>query len=190
MVSQPSCPSPPARLASKLSRTRFGPAVSEPWVPPRKRSSTPSTLASRGWANYHRPGICSETFARLDRFVWRRLYRWAKPRHPDKSGRGNAERYFPHQPGEAWRFTDPLTGKPVIRVQEAVKPQRYLKVKGEANPFDPVWEGILSAPRPRTGAARVFGVSCTTSETTARALPGLPTGDPSRRETGLASSGW
>jgi RNA-directed DNA polymerase len=27
----------------------------------------------RGWANYHRPVICSETFARLDRFVWRRL---------------------------------------------------------------------------------------------------------------------
>ena len=87
--------------------------------------------------------ICSETFARLDRFVWRRLYRWAKRRHPDKTGRWNAERYFPHQPGEAWRFTDPLTGKQVIRVQEVVKPQRYLKVKGEANPFDPVWEGYF-----------------------------------------------
>src|SRR5919109_5063273 len=143
MVSQPSCASPPVRLAFRLSRTRFGLAVSKPWVPPRKRSSIPSTLASRGWANYHRHGICSETFARLDRFVWRRLYRWAKRRHPDKTGRWNAERYFPHQPGEAWRFTDPLTGKQVIRVQEAVKPQRYLKVKGEANPFDPVWEGYF-----------------------------------------------
>jgi RNA-directed DNA polymerase len=91
----------------------------------------------RGWANYHRPVIWSESFARLDRFVWRRLYRWAKRPHPDKSGRWNAERYFPHQPGEVWRFTDPLTGKQVIRVQEGVKPQRYLKVKGEANPFDP-----------------------------------------------------
>src|ERR671925_357618 len=143
MVSQPSCASPPVRLAFRLSRTRFGLAVSKPWVPPRKRSSIPSTLASRGWANYHRHVICSETFARLDRFVWRRLYRWAKRRHPDKTGRWNTERYFPHQPGEAWRFTDPLTGKQGIRVQEVVKPQRYLKVKGEANPFDPVWEGYF-----------------------------------------------
>lgn len=50
------------------------------------------------------------------------------------------ERYFPHRKGEAWRFTDPTTGKQVIHVQEVVKPQRYLKVKGAAKPFDPAWE--------------------------------------------------
>jgi RNA-directed DNA polymerase len=97
----------------------------------------------RGWANYHRHIICSETFAQLDSFVWRRLFRWAKLRHPNKTGQWIAERYFPHRPGEAWRFTDPVTGKQLIRVREAVKPQRHIKVKGDANPFDHEWEAYF-----------------------------------------------
>jgi Group II intron, maturase-specific domain. len=52
----------------------------------------------RGWANYHRPVICSKTFRQLDSFVWRRLCRWAKLRHPNKTGRWIAQRYFPHLP--------------------------------------------------------------------------------------------
>jgi len=94
----------------------------------------------RGWANYHRHIICGEIFAQLDSFVWRRLYRWAKLRHPNKTGRWIVQRYFPHQRGESWRFTDPTTGKRLIRIQEAVKPQRHIKVKSDANPFDPHWE--------------------------------------------------
>jgi RNA-directed DNA polymerase len=97
----------------------------------------------RGGANYHRHIICGDTFARLDNFVWRQLYRWAKRRHPNKTGRWVANRYFPHRPGEAWRFTDRVTGKQLICVREAVKPQRHIKIKGEANPFDPQWEAYL-----------------------------------------------
>jgi RNA-directed DNA polymerase len=93
----------------------------------------------RGWANYHRHVICAETFGKLDSFVWRRSFRWAKHRHPDKTGRWVAERYFPHQRGESWRFTDPSTGKQLIRVADAIKAQRHLKIKGAANPFDPEW---------------------------------------------------
>jgi RNA-directed DNA polymerase len=108
--------------------------------------STPAQLIGtlnpvlRGWANYHRHVICGTTFAQLDSFVWRRLFRWAKLRHPDKTGRWIAARYFPHYRGEPWRFTDPDTGTQILRIQEAVKPQRHIKVKGDANPFDPAWE--------------------------------------------------
>ncbi len=94
----------------------------------------------RGWANYHRHVICGEAFGQLDNYVWRRMYRWAKRRHPNKTGRWIAERYFPHRKGESWRFTDPKTGKQLIRVQETVKAQRHLKIKGEANPFDREWD--------------------------------------------------
>ncbi len=97
----------------------------------------------RGWANYHRHVICAETFGRLDSFVWRRSFRWAKHRHPDKTGRWVAERYFPHKRGEPWRLTDPLTGKQLIRVADAIKAQRHLKVKGAANPFDPEWDSYF-----------------------------------------------
>lgn len=94
----------------------------------------------RGWANYHRHVICGKTFRQLDSYVWRRLYRWAKHRHASKTGRWISERYFPHRKGESWRFTDPKTGKQLIRVQETVKTQRHLKIKGEANPFDCEWD--------------------------------------------------
>jgi RNA-directed DNA polymerase len=108
--------------------------------------STPAQLIGtlnpvlRGWANYHRHVICGTTFAQLDSFVWRRLFRWAKRRHPDKTGRWIAARYFPHHRGEPWRFTDPDTGTQILRIQEAVNSQRHIKVKGDANPCDPAWE--------------------------------------------------
>jgi RNA-directed DNA polymerase len=113
------------------------------------RGATPEQLINtltpvlRGWANYHRHTICGKTFAKLDTFVWQRVYRWAKRRHSDKTGHWITDHYFPHQPGESWRFTDPVTGKQLLRVREAVKPQRYLKVKGAANPFDPAWEAYF-----------------------------------------------
>jgi RNA-directed DNA polymerase len=83
--------------------------------------------------------ICGSTFAHLDSFVWHRTYRWAKRRHANKTGRWITQRYFPHQPGEPWHFTDPRTGQQLLRVQVTIKPQRHLKVKATANPFDPTW---------------------------------------------------
>jgi RNA-directed DNA polymerase len=93
----------------------------------------------RGGANYHRHVIGGETCATLDNFVWQRLYRWARGRHPNNTGRWIAEHDFPHQAGQSWRFTDPVSGKEVIRVREAVQPRRHVKVKGDANPCDPAW---------------------------------------------------
>jgi RNA-directed DNA polymerase len=139
------------------------------------RGATPEQLIDtltpvlRGWANAHRYSICSETFAKLDTFVWQRGYRWAKRRHSDETGRWITDRYFPHQVGESWRFTDPVTGKQLLRVREAVKPQRYLKVKGEANPFDPAWEAYFQR-RDRELALRASSAFRATS---LRQQPGL-----------------
>lgn len=98
----------------------------------------------RGWANYHRHVICGEAFSQLDNFVWFRLFRWAKRRHPDKTGRWIALRYFCIQPNAAWIFKDKKSGKALIRVSQAILTQRHIKVKADANPFDGEWEAYFT----------------------------------------------
>jgi RNA-directed DNA polymerase len=111
--------------------------------------ATPAALIARltpmlrGWANYQRYPLCSQIFFHLDSFVGRRLFRWAKRRHPHKTGRWITDRYFPHKPGESWRLTEPATGKQALRVGQRSKPARSRKIKGEANPFAPDWEGYF-----------------------------------------------
>jgi RNA-directed DNA polymerase len=113
------------------------------------RGATPEQLIDRlnpvlrGWANYHRHVICAESFSKLDSFVWRELYRWTGRRHPNKTGRWIAKRYFSQEPGRAWWFTDPHTGKQVIQVQATVKAQRHVKIQGAANPLDRQWNSYF-----------------------------------------------
>ncbi len=112
----------------------------------RHKGATPAELINklnpvlRGWANYHRHVICGETFSKVDSFVWGRVYRWCKRRHPDKTGRWIAERYFLSKQRKGWRFTDPNTGASLIKIGELVKRQRHVKIQAAANPFDPQWE--------------------------------------------------
>lgn len=112
----------------------------------RHRGASPKQLIDklnpvlRGWANYHRHVPCAEAFSKLDSYVWGRVYRWCKRRHPDKTGRWIAQRYFLHEDSAGWRFSDPDTGERLIRVAEAVKQKRHIKIKGAANPFDPLWD--------------------------------------------------
>jgi RNA-directed DNA polymerase len=137
----------PAKLQSTPSRASFQALNSKVrTLCKQAKGATPEQLIDpltpvlRGWANYPRHRTCGATFTKLDNFVWQRVYRWAKRRHSDTTGRWITDRYFPHRKGEPWRFTDPATGKQLLRVREALKPQRYLKIKGAANPFAPAWE--------------------------------------------------
>jgi RNA-directed DNA polymerase len=52
----------------------------------------------RGWANYFRHGASSKTFAYLDAFAWRRVWRWLCVKHPRRSRRELVRRYF-----QKWR---------------------------------------------------------------------------------------
>ena len=76
----------------------------------------------RGWANYHRHVICAESFSKLDSYVWGRLFRWAKRRHPDKTGKWIAERYFRSRDGYKWTFVDDASSRALIHVQQAIMP--------------------------------------------------------------------
>ncbi|MDY6874560.1 MAG: group II intron maturase-specific domain-containing protein, partial [Chloroflexota bacterium] len=109
---------------------------------PKKLIDTLSPVL-RGWANYHRHVNSAETFSQLDNHLWGRLYRWATHRHPNKTRRWIAQRYFSHKKGKAWWFIDPVTGQQLNRVQATVKTQRHVKIRSQANPFDPQWDGYF-----------------------------------------------
>lgn len=97
----------------------------------------------RGWANYHRHIICGKTYSQITSYVWFRLMRWGKSRHPTKSGLWIAKRYFGYAKGSTWAFKDKATGKTLIRLNHDIQTYRHTKIKGEANPFDTEWNGYF-----------------------------------------------
>ncbi len=100
----------------------------------------------RGWSNYHREINASETFAALDAWVWYKTWRWAKRRHPNKNSAWVKSKYFSRVGSRSWVFAaNSLNSEGVMVKRSLVKASdtkigRYVKIKGEANPFDPQWE--------------------------------------------------
>ena len=104
----------------------------------------------RGWANYHRHVVASDTFRKVDNQLWQSLWQWAKRRHSEKPRPWVLRRYW-HSLGRKWKFAAPLEqrtpdGKVVwLKLVNPVetKIHRHLKIKGEANPFDPRWRAYF-----------------------------------------------
>jgi RNA-directed DNA polymerase len=105
----------------------------------------------RGWANYHRHVVAKETFQTVDKEIWLILWRWASRRHPNKSRRWINRKYF-HAIGSWSRVFSAETranapeGEPerltLVRTS-AIPIRRHIKIKGEANPYDPQMGRIL-----------------------------------------------
>jgi RNA-directed DNA polymerase len=100
----------------------------------------------RGWANYHRHVCSKHTFRSIDAAIFKTLWRWARRRHPNKSRRWVKEKYFPRVGNRHWTFCGEAIdreGKP-YRVKlfyaSELAIKRHVKIKGEANPYDPTWE--------------------------------------------------
>jgi RNA-directed DNA polymerase len=106
----------------------------------------------RGWVNYHRHCSATTAFSRVDFEIWRKLWRWSRRRHPDKGAQWVRERYFHAINGRAWTFavdTGELNavGQPIFKrlVYAADTPiRRHIKIRGEANPFDPAWKSYFA----------------------------------------------
>jgi RNA-directed DNA polymerase len=103
----------------------------------------------KGWANYHKTVVAKETFKRVDSEIWQSLWKWSNRRHPDKSPVWIKRKYFKTVGNRNWVFAaddrEKLypNGKPfVISLFRAsdIPIKRHIKIKGEANPFDPKFE--------------------------------------------------
>ena len=100
----------------------------------------------RGWALYHRHQASKATFSRVDHIIFTWLWRWAKRRHPHKPAEWIRKKYFRTQQGRQWVFfgqTTHTTQEPYavwLFAAMSVPITRHIKVRAEANPYDPAWE--------------------------------------------------
>ena len=119
-------------------------------------------LAIRGWANYHRHIVASDTFRKMDSQIYRYLWNWAKRRHREKGKRWLMRTYWLSGP-KAWTFsTAEKTPEGKRRVEliraTSIGIERHIKIRSEANPFDPkdttyFEKRIADRQRRRTGRA-------------------------------------
>ena len=114
----------------------------------RKHVSTPtealirelnSTL--RGWANYHRHVVSSESFSRVDNYVYEQLWRMIRRRHSNKSKGWLVKKYWTAT-GKKWIFSVKRKRKDKIRIYHVIRIssigiKRHIKIKAEANPYMP-----------------------------------------------------
>ena len=100
-----------------------------------------------GWAMFHRHVVAKDSFRTMDSHVWSALWRWCKRRHPSKPLGWIRRKYFRTVDARTWVFAAQTAerhadGTPkVVTLCSAsdVRIQRHLKVKADANPFDPAW---------------------------------------------------
>ncbi|MBT2394622.1 HNH endonuclease, partial [Streptomyces sp. ISL-100] len=85
---------------------------------------------TRGWSNYYRGASSSRTYANLDWYLKRCLFKWGMRMHPRKTKGWIWRRYF----GEN-RFRDPKTGNLLVPFYTEIT--RHVAIKGKASPDDP-----------------------------------------------------
>ena len=107
----------------------------------------------KGWAMYHRHICAKRTFNLVDHALFKTLWQWCKRRHPNKSKRWIAGKYFTTLPdelgGDHWVFFGEVKGKdgeprPIALTRASHIPiRRHIKIRADVNPYSPEWADYL-----------------------------------------------
>jgi RNA-directed DNA polymerase len=93
----------------------------------------------KGWSTYYRGAAASKVFGDLDHWMYKRMFRWVKRRHPKKSTAWLRNNYFgafhPHR-RDNWVFGDKETGAYLVKLSWT-HIVRHTVVTGAASPDDP-----------------------------------------------------
>nr|QNO50074.1 hypothetical protein NEPELPOK_00025 [Methanosarcinales archaeon ANME-2c ERB4] len=85
-----------------------------------------------GWSNYHRSVVSKKVFSNLDHRMWNMLWKWAKRRHPDKSGTWVARKYWHSVGSRNWVFS---TKNNRLKLFSDTKIVRHTGLKLDKNPY-------------------------------------------------------
>src|ERR1035437_1974309 len=118
----------------------------------------------RGWAMYHRHVVAKASFSSIDSHIWQLLWKWASRRHPRKGARWVKNRYFRVDGQRSWDFATKgsadasISGCRLFRAM-TISITRHVKIRGLANPFDPVWDTYFARRRIAKRAVKLFGAT-------------------------------
>jgi RNA-directed DNA polymerase len=100
----------------------------------------------RGWAQYHRSVSAKRAYSRMEHLIFQRLWRWSRRRHPQKNTGWVRKKYFHSVGDRQWVFAVPVVradgSKGLLDLYQisGMVIKWHTKIKGEFDPFDPVWE--------------------------------------------------
>jgi len=100
----------------------------------------------RGWTLYHRHVVSKAVFHSVDHAIFTALWAWAVRRHRHKTRWWIKDRYFHVLGPRRWVFSGAVRGSTdkqrIVHLIAAdqTRIQRHLKIRAEANPYDPAWE--------------------------------------------------
>ena len=151
------------------------------------RSSSQAVLIERlnpvirGWTRYHRHIVAGQVFNKMEHLIWRKLWCWAKRRHPQKNCGWLKARYWRTIRGNQWTFCCETTRgtsseKPkwlILTKATETKIVRHCKVKSEAHPYDPAWRDYFAKRKQRRDIPRHEPTSAFRETDTGPSLQGL-----------------
>ena len=88
----------------------------------------------RGWSNYFRTGVSSKIFHNIDQYVFQKLWKWARRRHPNKALRWIKNKYFLKYKGNNWRFATSDNFRLALHSETHIK--RHVKIERVRTPYD------------------------------------------------------
>ena len=109
----------------------------------------------RGWTNYYCHVVSKKTFSYIDDNMFRLLWKWAKRRHSNKPAKWVKEKYFTQVGMRNWIFfSSAKEGNVYIDIAVRTPIKRFVKIKAEATPYDPVYREYLQRRRMKRNRAK------------------------------------
>jgi len=110
----------------------------------------------RGWANFYSHVVSQEIYDKIDSAIWKMTWQWAVRRHPNKPLKWIKSKYFQRKSFRNWVFCE-KEGKLQLLQMSDTPIRRHIKIKANANPYDPHWDEYFEK-RSKTNTAGCFTV--------------------------------
>lgn len=126
----------PIKEAILRHKTKLSQIVDGLKTAPQSRLIRELNSVIQGWANYYCSVNSKEIFGDIDHWLWEKLMRWAKRRHPMKPMKWIVNKYWHGDEKNKWDFSDEETSLSQHRLTPI---EIHVNVKDIRSPFDRDW---------------------------------------------------